>query len=94
MLFRGSTKYSTNESLETRIYECGGEYNAYTDYDKTIYNIEKNTYSKIIDLTKNVNQIDKNNFFCDGIHKTIIGNQYVSEIIYKYLINNSKILSK
>ena len=63
-------------------------------FDKAIYNIEKNTYSKIIDLTKNVNQIDKNNFFCDGIHKTIIGNQYVSEIIYKYLINNSKILSK
>jgi len=63
-------------------------------FDKTIYNIEKNTYSKIIDLTKNINQVNKNNFFCDSIHKTIIGNQYVSEAIYKYLINNSKILSE
>tara|TARA_B100000767_G_C19719399_1_gene516531 strand:- start:197 stop:1243 length:1047 start_codon:yes stop_codon:yes gene_type:complete len=63
-------------------------------YDKTIYKLEENTYSKIIDLTKNLNQVKKNIFFCDDMHKTIIGNRYVSEEIYKYLINNSEILNK
>ena len=63
-------------------------------YDKTIYNLEKNTYIKIIDLTKNLHQVNKNNFFCDGMHKTIIGNKYISGEIYKNLINNSQILNK
>jgi hypothetical protein len=63
-------------------------------YDNTIYNLEENTYAKIIDLTKNVHQVNKNNFFCDGMHQTIIGNKYTSEEIYKNLINNSQILNK
>lgn len=62
-------------------------------YDKIIYKLEQNTYSKVIDLTKNVEQVIKDNFYCDGTHKTFTGNQYEAEEIYKYLINNSKILN-
>jgi hypothetical protein len=63
-------------------------------YDKVIYNLEENSYTKIIDLTKNLHQFNKNNFFCDGMHKTIIGNKYISKEIYKNLIINSQILNK
>jgi hypothetical protein len=63
-------------------------------YDRTIYNLEESTYAKIIDLTKNLHQINKNNFFCDGMHKTIVGNKYISKKINKNLINNSQILNK
>ena len=63
-------------------------------YDKTIYDLQENTYATIIDFTTNIPQIDKNNHFCDGMHKTITGNKYVSREIYKYFINNSKVLNK
>ena len=63
-------------------------------YDKAIYNLEKDTYTKIIDLTINFDQFNKNNFFCDGVHKTIIGNKYTSREVYKNLIINSQILNK
>ena len=60
-------------------------------YDKTVYNLEGSTLAKVIDLTKNVNRVNKNNFFCDGVHQTIIGNKYISNEINKFLINNTEI---
>ena len=40
MFFQGSKKYPTSKKLEQEIYRCGGRFNAYTDYDETVFHTE------------------------------------------------------
>lgn len=40
MFFQGSMKYPTVKELETKIYECGGVFNAFTSNAETVYHIE------------------------------------------------------
>ena len=40
MFFQGSMKYPSVKDLETKIYECGGKFNAFTTNSETVYHIE------------------------------------------------------
>lgn len=40
MFFQGSESYPTSKKLEREIYRCGGNFNAYTDYDETVFHTE------------------------------------------------------
>ena len=40
MFFQGSTAYPSTQTLETRIYECGGTFNAFTGLSETVFHIE------------------------------------------------------
>lgn len=47
MFFQGSESYPTSKKLEREIYRCGGNFNAYTDYDETVFHTEG--FSKCVD---------------------------------------------
>jgi len=40
MFFQGSENYPTVKQLERDIYRCGGNFNAFTDLDETVFHIE------------------------------------------------------
>lgn len=63
-------------------------------YEKTIKELEKKyfPYVKVISFSEDwFNNIDISNLFCDLVHKTLEGEQLQARIIYKSLLENSKI---
>jgi predicted Zn-dependent peptidase len=40
MFFQGSQNYPTVKELESEVYRCGGNFNAFTDLDETVFHIE------------------------------------------------------
>lgn len=72
-------------------YEKSLKYNLYY---QTISNIEKLyfPYVKIIDFNTGFNNVDKDKYLCDTLHKTFEGNKLQANIIYKNIILNSDVL--
>ncbi len=60
----------------------------YNSYLANVKNKHAN-FVKIIDLTDNLSEENKDLFLCDAIHQTFKGNIYQADLINDFLVNNS-----